>query len=52
MGGVLESWDVFADASNAISKPSDVASYWREVGEHYHMPIDGSLWLSNPIKSS
>lgn len=33
MGGVLESWDVFADASNAISKPSDVASHWREVGE-------------------
>ncbi len=52
MGGLLESWNGFADASNGISAPSDVASHWRDVGKHSRMPIDGSLWLNNPIQSS
>lgn len=52
MGGLLESWDGFADVSNGISSPSDVAAHWREVGEHSRMPIDGSLWLTNPVQSS
>ncbi|MEK8126557.1 DsbA family protein [Paenibacillus filicis] len=52
MGGLLESWDGFADASNGISKPADVAGHWKEVGEHSRMPIDGSLWLNDPIRSS
>ncbi|MCU6711395.1 DsbA family protein [Paenibacillus sp. J5C_2022] len=52
MGGLLESWDGFGDAKNGISKPADVAGHWREVGEHSRMPIDGSLWLDNPIQSS
>lgn len=52
MGGLLEDWKGFADASNGISSPSDVASHWREVGEHSRMPIDGSLWLNNPVHSS
>ena len=52
MGGLLEKWDGFADVSNGISSPSDVAGHWREVGEHSRMPIDGTLWLENPIQSS
>ncbi|MCQ6277524.1 DsbA family protein [Bacillus sp. V3B] len=53
MGGLLEKWgDGFADVSNGISGPSDVAGHWREVGEHSRMPIDGSVWLENPISSS
>jgi predicted DsbA family dithiol-disulfide isomerase len=52
MGGLLESWNGFADVKNGISSPSDVAGHWREVGKHYRMPIDGSLWLTNPIQSS
>lgn len=52
MGGLLESWDGFADVSNGISGPADVAGHWREVGEHSRMPIDGSLWLTNPVQSS
>ncbi|MXQ52631.1 DsbA family protein [Shimazuella alba] len=52
MGGLLESWNGFADVKNGISSPSDVASHWKEVGEHSRMPIDGSLWLTNPIPSS
>jgi len=52
MGGLLESWDGFADVKNGIAKASDVASHWKEVGEHSRMPIDGSLWIHNPIHSS
>ncbi len=52
VGGMLKSWDGFADASNGINEPADVAGHWREVGEHSRMPIDGSLWLDNPVQSS
>lgn len=52
MGGLLPSWHGFADRSNGIQKPADVAHHWREVGLHSRMPIDGSLWISNPILSS
>jgi len=52
MGGLLKSWDGFADVKNGIAKASDVASHWKEVGEHSRIPIDGSLWIHNPIHSS
>ncbi|RKQ34770.1 DsbA family protein [Oceanobacillus halophilus] len=52
MGGLLESWEGFADVKNGIGSPSDVAGHWREVGEHSRMPIDGSLWYDNPVQSS
>lgn len=52
MGGLLKNWDGFADRKNGIGGPADVAGHWREVGEHSRMPIDGSLWLNNPIQSS
>lgn len=52
MGGLLKKWEGFADVKNGISKPEDVASHWREVGIHSRMPIDGSVWLENPITSS
>lgn len=52
MGGLLEKWDGFTDASNGISSPADVAGHWREVGVHSRMPIDGTVWHDNPISSS
>ncbi|MFF2446958.1 DsbA family protein [Neobacillus sp. NPDC058068] len=52
MGGLLESWDGFADVANGIGSPADVAGHWREVGEYSRMPIDGSLWHDNPVRSS
>ncbi|WP_438314249.1 DsbA family protein [Sporosarcina sp. FA9] len=52
MGGLLENWDGFADVSNGISSPADVAGHWREVGEHSRMPIDGTVWYDDPIASS
>ena len=52
MGGLLAGWSGFADQANGISQPADVAGHWREVGEHSRMPIDGSLWLNDPVMSS
>lgn len=52
MGGLLPNWDGFADVSNGIGSPADVAGHWREVGEYSRMPIDGTVWLDNPLHSS
>jgi putative protein-disulfide isomerase len=53
MGGLLEKWGGGpVDPANGINGPADVAGHWREVGEHYRMPIDGSLMIDNPVQSS
>ncbi|UPS92206.1 DsbA family protein [Bizionia sp. M204] len=49
MGGLLPDWNY---NSGGISGPSDVASHWDEVSVHYDMPIDGDLWLEDPMDSS
>ena len=49
MGGLLPDWSY---NSGGISKPSDVAHHWDEVSEHYNMPIDGDVWLEDPLDSS
>ena len=49
MGGLLPDWSY---NSGGISKPSDVASHWDEVSPHYDMPIDGDVWLEDPLTSS
>lgn len=49
MGGLLPDWSY---NSGGIGKPSDVASHWDEVSVHYDMPIDGDLWLEDPLDSS
>lgn len=49
MGGLLPDWSY---NSGGISKPSDVAHHWDEVSHHYDMPIDGDVWLEDPLHSS
>lgn len=49
MGGLLPDWSY---NSGGISKPSDVAHHWDEVSTYYDMPIDGDLWLEDPLQSS
>ncbi|MFN1219275.1 ClpXP adapter SpxH family protein [Chryseobacterium kwangjuense] len=49
MGGLLKDWSY---NSGGISKPSDVAHHWDEVSVYYDMPIDGDLWLEDPLDSS
>lgn len=49
MGGLLPDWSY---NRGGISKPSDVAHHWDEVSDYYQMPIDGDLWLEDPLDSS
>ncbi|MFY8019878.1 MAG: DsbA family protein [Bacteroidia bacterium] len=49
MGGLLPDWSY---NSGGISKPSDVAHHWDEVSKYYQMPIDGDIWLEDPLSSS
>lgn len=49
MGGLLSDWSY---NSGGISKPSDVAKHWDEASEYYNMPIDGDVWLEDPLESS
>ena len=49
MGGLLKDWTY---NSGGISKPSDVAHHWDEVSKYYKMPIDGNVWLTDPLDSS
>ncbi|MFY7889414.1 MAG: DsbA family protein [Spirosomataceae bacterium] len=50
MGGLLPSWNGFV--SGGITKPADVAKHWEEASEHYEMPIDGDVWIEDPLVSS
>jgi putative protein-disulfide isomerase len=49
MGGLLPDWSY---NSGGISKPSDVAHHWDEASLHYEMPIDGNVWIDDPLDSS
>lgn len=49
MGGLLPNWSY---NSGGISQPSDVARHWDEASAHYDMPIDGDVWLEDPMHSS
>jgi len=49
MGGLLPDWSY---NNGGISKPSDVAQHWDEMGQYYDMPLDGDVWLEDPLHSS
>ena len=49
MGGLLPDWSY---NGGGISKPSDVAHHWDEASVYYDMPIDGDVWLNDPLNSS
>ena len=49
MGGLLPDWSY---SGGGISKPADVAHHWEEMAAHYQMPIDGGVWLDDPLDSS
>jgi len=49
MGGLLKDWSY---SNGSINEPKDVAEHWDEVALHYDMPIEGDLWLEDPLHSS
>ena len=50
MGGLLPSWEAYGGRD--VNGPASVAQHWEEAGAHYEMPIDGDLWLEDPLPSS
>ena len=51
MGGLLPSWVNFGEGG-PINEPSDVAHHWNEASPNYRMPINGDIWLEDPLDSS
>lgn len=49
MGGLLPNWSY---NSGGISQPSDVPLHWDQASIYYQMPIDGDVWLEDPLNSS
>ncbi len=50
MGGLLKGWDTYGGRD--VNGPTSVAQHWNEASAYYEMPIDGDLWLEDPLDSS
>ncbi|RZM29855.1 MAG: hypothetical protein EOO88_03200 [Pedobacter sp.] len=50
MGGLLPSWEAYTKGK--IQKPADAAEHWEEAGAMHEMPMDGDVWLEDPLSSS
>jgi predicted DsbA family dithiol-disulfide isomerase/2-polyprenyl-6-methoxyphenol hydroxylase-like FAD-dependent oxidoreductase len=50
MGGLLPSWHQYNKGK--IRKPSDAAKHWEEVCVMHEMPLDGDVWIEDPLPSS
>lgn len=52
MGGMLPSWEEEYAKGHIISTPSDAAKHWDEVCSIHGMPLDGDVWIEDPLHSS
>ena len=52
MGGLLPSWKNFADPLNSVSRPVQMGPIWMESSHITGMPLESSIWIHNPPKSS
>lgn len=52
VGGLVDDFDEFYDAANDISEPSDVAPHWLEASEHHGMPVDTTVFETDPAQST
>jgi putative protein-disulfide isomerase len=52
MGGLVEDFDAFYDAGNDIAEPSDVGPHWLEASEQHGMPVETSVFETNPAQST
>jgi predicted DsbA family dithiol-disulfide isomerase len=50
MGGLLKSWSEYGGKD--VNGPQSVAQHWEEAAEFYLMPINGDLWIEDPLSSS
>jgi len=52
MGGLLKTWDDLSKKQGPIRTPNDAAKHWDMVRALNEMPMDGSIWLDDPLHSS
>ena len=52
MGGLLPSWKNFVDPLNSVSRPAQMGPIWMEAAHVTGMPIESTIWIHNPPKSS
>ncbi|HEY0896442.1 MAG TPA: DsbA family protein [Sphingobacteriaceae bacterium] len=50
MGGLLKSWSEYGGKD--VNGPESVAKHWEDAGAYYEMPIDGEVWIEDPLHSS
>jgi len=50
MGAMTEDDNHYTDLSGPEAK--EQASHWEQVGLFYHIPINGKIWMKDPITSS
>ncbi len=50
MGGLLPTWENYN--RGGITKPTEVAKHWEEVCAFHEMPLDGDVWIEDPLPSS
>jgi 2-polyprenyl-6-methoxyphenol hydroxylase-like FAD-dependent oxidoreductase/predicted DsbA family dithiol-disulfide isomerase len=50
MGGLLPSWTDYTGGS--IKKPADAAEHWELACACHEMPLDGDVWIEDPLHSS
>ncbi|MEF8774063.1 MAG: DsbA family protein [Halobacteriales archaeon] len=52
MGGQVEDYDDFHDPGGDHDHPEEVAPHWVTAAHRHGMPVDASLWETDPPKSS
>ena len=52
MGGLVEDFETFYDAANDIADPGDVAPHWLEASERHGMPVDTTIFETDPAQST
>ena len=50
MGGLLPSWTDYN--AGIIKKPADAAEHWEQACVSHEMPMDGDVWIEDPLNSS
>jgi len=52
VGGLVEDFEGFYDAANDISEPGDVGPHWEAASESHGMPVDTTIFETDPAQST
>lgn len=52
MGGLAESFEQFSDPASDVATDGEVATHWQAASQQHGMPVDVSVWRTNPPEST